>query len=331
MKRDGLTITGFFLLVLSLFLAAAVGEAPRGGSTDLELNGVPVRSATPLPVQVTGASTASSDVNNSKWGGATLAAGVGAVAAQPYASIRALDDAVIRGDDGTTYSAIGTRAANSGQAFTFQRLLTDSVVRGFEPNNNSWQSASVYLENTATVGAMLSVSEARKSGYISARGGRRYVCKSPNLTGVAAATSLTTTAPTFLIDTGATKAIVVNRVRVSMPLKSTATTFRALIKTDNVVRFSSGGTARAPQTMNQGNTVATGLAQNLETPTALAESTAKDVSAKSGLVSDGSVIEFLFDDGLIVQKSGSFLLYVVTATTGATVDYEVEFEEAQVQ
>lgn len=329
MKRDNLVaLMGSFLLAIVILLVGA-SEERRGGSTDLELNGVPVRAATPLPVQVTGASSASSDVNNAKWGGATLAAGLGAVAAQPYASIRALDDAVIRGDDGTTYSAIATRASGTSQVASLNRLLTDSGSRVWD--GAAWQPWNSQVETAATSGSHAGVLEARATGFYGSVKGRRYACKSPNITGVAAATSLTTTTPTFLMVAGATKEIVVRRVTVSMPLKGTSTTFRALIKTDTANRFSSGGTARAPGTMNQGNTVATGLAQNLETPTATAESTVVDVSTKSGAVADGATIEFLFDDGLIVANSGSFLLYVVTATAGATVDYVIEFEEANVQ
>ena len=53
----------------------------------------------------------------------------GALAAQAYTLERLLGDTVVRGDDGATYSAIGTRAAVAAQAYGLQRLLTDGVIR----------------------------------------------------------------------------------------------------------------------------------------------------------------------------------------------------------
>jgi hypothetical protein len=255
----------------------------------------------------------------------------GALAAQAYSVARVPVDGVIRGDDGATYSVPGVRASNpTSISSTILRLLADANTRGI--NSASGNSDGIIAIPDLQAGyAHLAVQEARKPGYFAALKGRRYVCKSPDMTGVAAATSLTLTAPTFLIVPGATKEVIVRRVTVSMPLKGTSTTFRALIKTDTANRYSSGGTARAPGTLNQGNTIATGLTRNTEAPTATSESTVVGVGCKSGLVSDGAVIEFLFEDGLIVPASGSFLLYVITATNAATIDYEIEFEEVDVQ
>lgn len=254
-----------------------------------------------------------------------------ALAAQAYTVARVPVDGVIRGDDGATYTVPAVRASNpTSISSALFRLLADANLRGINAVSGN-SDGIIAIPDLASGYAHLAVQEARKPGYYAALKGRRYVCKSPDLTGVAAPTSLTLTTPTFLIVAGATKEVIVRRITVSMPLKATATTFRALVKTDTANRYSSGGTARAPGTLNQGNTVATGLTRNTEAPTATSESTAVGVGSKSGLVSDGAVIEFLFDDGLIVPASGSLLLYVVTATAGATVDYEIEFEEVDVQ
>lgn len=54
----------------------------------------------------------------------------GAVADQAYTINRLLTDSVVRGDDATDYPVIAARAAVADQAYTLVRLLTDSVVRG---------------------------------------------------------------------------------------------------------------------------------------------------------------------------------------------------------
>lgn len=255
------------------------------------------------------------------------------ITAQAYTGRRLCVDAVTRGDDGSTYSAVAARtvANYAGVAQTFVALNTLANLFGVNSVGGGQEQVVVDRDIITANGGSLLVLENRASGYRGSRAGRRYVCKSPDLTGVAAATALTLTAPTFLAVAGATKEIVVRRITVTLPVIGTSTTFQALVKTDTANRFSSGGTARAPGTMNQGNTIATGLAQNLETPTATAESAAVGVSSKAGPITSGAQIEFLFLDGLIVPASGSLLLYVVTGTAGATVHYEVEFEEVNVQ
>lgn len=232
-----------------------------------------------------------------------------------------------------TMRLIEARASILALSSGVYRLQTDSQTRVLDTiSGNTLVLGGIQQDaGTALRGAALFAYQARGEAYLASREGRRYVCKSPNQTGVAAATSFVTTTPTFLAVAGATKEIVVRRITVTLQAVGTSTTFIASVKTDTANRFSSGGTARAPGTMNQGNTVATGLAQNLETPTATAESTAIDVSVQSGSVVSGAKIEFLFLDGLIVAANGSLLLYVVTATSGATVNYEIEFEEVNCQ
>lgn len=91
------------------------------GSTDLELNGVPVRTATPLPVSIASGSAVTQDTNLKNWGGVALGAGVGALAAQAYATVRGLTDSVVRGDDGATYTAISTRGNQAAKNSLFPR------------------------------------------------------------------------------------------------------------------------------------------------------------------------------------------------------------------
>jgi hypothetical protein len=69
----------------------------------------------------------------------------GAVTAQVYTLQRLCVDAVLRADDGTTYSSLTSRAAVTNQAYTLQRLLVDSAIRG---DNGS---------NYAAIGAVLAV------------------------------------------------------------------------------------------------------------------------------------------------------------------------------
>ena len=220
----------------------------------------------------------------------------------------------------------------SAQNTTINRLATSALINVYDNISGQIRGVVGYQELSSPGLELLSTTDSRESGWPSSRSGRRYTCKSPNMTGVAAATGFVTTTPTFLLVAGATNELTIRRVTVSLPLIGTSTTFRAGIKTDTADRFSAGGTARAPVTMNNGNAVATTVARNLETPTATAEGGGtRDVDVKSGNITSGSVIEFNFKDGLIIAASGSFLLYVVTATAGATIDYVIEFEDANIQ
>ena len=226
---------------------------------------------------------------------------------------------------------IEARAAVGEQAFTLYRALVDGLARAVDVTRATYPVLAGSSVETAGYMALLGM-EARKAGYYDSYRGRRYSCKSPNLTGVAAATSFVATTPTFLLVAGATNELLIKKIKVALPAIGTSTTFRAVVKTDTADRFSAGGSARAPATWNNGNVVATTVARNLETPTATAEGGGtRDIWPESGQITSGSEILFDFEDGLIIAAGGSLLLYVVTATAGATVDYAIEFEDANVQ
>lgn len=177
------------------------------------------------------------------------------------------------------------------------------------------------------------ISEGRRSGYYSSRRGRRFTAKSPNQTGVAAATAFVTTTPTYLLVNGATNEAVIRRIIVTLPAVGTSTSFVCTIKTDTADRFSAGGTTRTPATMNNGNVVAATQARSLEAPTATAEGGGtRDIYTAAGTtILTGAQFVYEPEDGLIIVSGGSLLLYVVTATAGATVHYVVEYEDANVQ
>lgn len=302
------------------------------GATTIEVNGVPVSATAPLPVQLQTGGTVG-DVNAKQWGGAALGAGVGAVAAQTYATVRALVDTVLRGDDGATYSAIrsGNNTDNQ-QSTSLVRLLTDSVMRGTLVEGSNADPIQASRVISGSQGSALTIMPVRGFAFETSRKGRRFTAKSPNLTGVAATTALTTTTPTYLLVNGLTNECVVRRIVITLPVVGTSTSFRLLVKTDTADRFSAGGTTRTPVTMNNGNVVAATQARSLEAPTATAEGGGtRDVAVRTGSVISGGQIVYEPEDGLVIAASGSLLFYVITGTAAATVDYEIEYEDVNIQ
>jgi len=275
-------------------------------------------------------------VDLEKWAGIQLGA-VGAVGNQTgneqtigglvRAQLVALDASLAATNQS---QAVAARGSTGTQLGTLERLLVDSALRTWDTIGGSWTIiGGAPIESN--IDALLQY-EARRSGYYASRQGRRYTVKSTGITGVAAGTALTVTAPTFLLVAGATNELIIRRIIVSLPLIGTSTTFRALVKTDTADRFSAGGTTRTPATMNNGNVVATTAARFLEAPTATAEGGGtRDIAARTGQITSGSEIDIEFEDGLILAAGGSLLLYAITATAGATVDYLIEYEDANVQ
>lgn len=256
--------------------------------------------------------------------------------AHAYTTARLMTDAVLRADDGATFSAVGSRGSAGAEVATIQRLLTSSLARVYNPSSGDFHSVVGDRELSTNNVDALGCLQIRASGYQSSRRGRRYRAGTLDLTGVASRTTLLLTEPAFLIVAGATNELIIRRITISNPIVSTATSFRALVKTDTANRYSSGGTTRTPETLNPANAVASGVAQSREsTGGAVIVATAegggtRGAGAKSGNTLNGAVIEFLYKDGLIIPAGGSLLVYIVTATTSDDVDVDIEFEEANV-
>lgn len=232
---------------------------------------------------------------------------------------------------------VEARASVSNLTTTLYRLLTDSLGRGFEPQASSLDPVHMLREISTAAGGALSMLQQRASGYWASLRGRRYKSKTLDLTGVAARTTLSLTEPLFILVAGATKELIIRRVKLSLRVRTTGTSLELLVKTDTADRYTSGGTSRAAETLNPGNAVATGLAQSREsTGGSVIVATAEGGGTRGaghacGQPTSGGVAVIEYEDGLIVPAGGSLLVYGVTATTAETVDVEIEFEEANVQ
>jgi hypothetical protein len=278
-------------------------------------------------------STAADAVDVIKWAGAALTAGADTQTdSVTPGRVSALVDATLRAYDGTNMTRLKGLAQATSNVTSQFRLCVDSTLRSYEFIQNTDQRLIGTEDQTAAQVSHLIVAEGRRSGYYSSRRGRRYTVKSPNITGVAAATALTTTAPTFLLVAGGTNELLIRRVRLACPVIGTSTSLQLLIKTDTADRFSSGGTTRTPATMNNGNVVATTAARSLEAPTATAEGGGtRDIDVVDGQVVSGGTALYEPEDGLIIAAGGSLLIYAITATAGATCHYVIEYEDANVQ
>lgn len=248
--------------------------------------------------------------------------------AEVWARVAAM--AVGRDTGGSTMRCIEARAAAAAQATTLYRLCTDALLRSYEVTLGTYHLPASLNEQTSV--SVQGVHQVRASGFWGSRLGRRYCVTGVDAGTIAGAVGFMATTPSFLLVAGATVELVVRRIVASLVTPGTATSSQLIVKTDTADRFSAGGTARAPVTMNSGNAVATTVARNLELPTATAEGGGtRQVLAKAGGIIAGQPIEYAPEDGLIVPAGGSLLVYFVNATGAANYCYTIEWEERDIQ
>lgn len=295
------------------------------GSTDLELNGVPVRNAAPLPVKVMSSSGTAADASDAD-----------ADADFTKTLIGGLSNSRLAGWDSTATDwkrlETNTAGGSAGLSPVRQRLLVDAQARGVE-KGGTVDHILALRDDPATAGSALGVIESRATGFWASLRGRKYVVTSEG-GAITVTNGFTATTPRLTIECGATKELMVRKIKLSCLLAGT-TNLQYRIVIDPDARYSSGGTAvtlGARTNMNGGDSTVAGFTAHYGAITATAtDADEREIEYGTIVNVTGNSIEITFDDGLIIPASGTLLLYLMDAGGVATIAANVQLEECNVQ
>jgi hypothetical protein len=263
-----------------------------------------------------------------------------AVTAQAYTLYRALTDAVVRGDDGTTYSAIAARAPGTTPlderlyglySLAFLRALDLSAAAGSQGVGvGAVGSASVSASALASAYG-LAVVQARESGYAAAkRGGRFAGCnQTPGTELTTPSTAYDATKPSVMLRiNSASIRAVVRRLQFMISTAGGAAPVWYALVLDTADRYSAGGTAITPQNQNE-ESATPAVALLYETPTATAAGGGTRVIAHGVCANTiGVLVDLDLSDGVLMGHTASTLmLYVWTGTSAVKIVYDAEWEE----
>lgn len=240
------------------------------------------------------------------------------VAVQAYTRERLMTDAVARGDDGTTYSAINARAFNNGAVDeTKIGLLTRSALSVYDAtasvNSRNLPVDAVTLGDASPLVAS-GVSDIRESAFRTAIAGKRFVSthQTPGTSITAPSATFSATAPgVILYNSAGNTTKVVARAASIFVTNASVSPVSIAIAIDTADRYASGGTAHTPQNVNEASATASGVT-GVRTG-----ATASAAGAGTRYIFNGQVpagagvsLEALLKDGVLIDGVGSILIYV---------------------
>lgn len=179
----------------------------------------------------------------------------------------------------------------------------------------------------------------RGVAYASAKSGRRFAVthQTPG-TAIAAQTSFVATTPTFLVSqSGGSKRVVLSSMNLSLVAPAPGGAVNVLVAIDRTNRYSAGGTSVTPQNLladpdDAADANAAGFAFRTN-PTASAAGAGATVPRYAWVwsiprvVANPTPFSVGFDDGAVIGKTGSILIYTWAATTAPSWLFSFEFVE----
>ncbi len=179
----------------------------------------------------------------------------------------------------------------------------------------------------------------RGSAYASAKSGRRFAAshQTPG-TAIVGQTSFVATTPTFLVSqSAASKRVVLSAMNLSLVSPAPGGAVTVLIAIDRTDRYSSGGTSVTPQNLladpdDAADANAAGFAFRTN-PTASAAGGGANVPRYAWIwsiprvVANPTPFSVGFDDGAVIGKTGSILIYTWAASTAPSWLFSFELVE----
>lgn len=247
--------------------------------------------------------------------------------------LRSLACSFGRDTSDNTMRAIEGRASHLSYATgTLYRLFVDSRQRGVDVVTATEQPITCTQDISGTSGASMLVAESRASAFYACRTGRRFAVTTEG-TAVTATNGFTATTPRMTIECGATLAVILRRIDVSVLAVGT-TNMQIRVVIDSAARYSSGGTAvtlGSRTNMNIAGSTSTTFTAHYGAITATATTgTQREIhyGVIQNIVGGRYIIEF--EDGLIGGLSGTILIYIMDAGGTGTAAINAYLEEASV-
>lgn len=245
-------------------------------------------------------------------------------------------NAIIAGTDNTGAAVlrpVETRNADATAdvAASLIGLLTQARNAVFDADTSDWALEGGVAVIDGAAPAMDFVAQARDSGYVASRFGRRFTVTSAG-NNIAGDTAFSAISPQVLIDTDSTNDQVIKKITVSLAVAGGATPVNVRVIIDTASRFSSGGTSRTPGNENTSDaTAASGDAYLDGAVVAIAAVGAREIGDEIMENVAGKKVVFDFEDGLIIGVDSALLVYWNSGTTAPECRYEIEFEDAVIQ
>jgi hypothetical protein len=261
-----------------------------------------------------------------------------ALAAQAYALNRLLTDTVVRGDDGSTYSAVACRNfdAAADVANTLIGLVVNSRGAHWDNVTADW-SRDCGTSEVSVAGTLAEQAsgkyfyQPRESGFAASQRGKRFAgCnQTPGTELTTPSTAYDATKPAIMlrINSASIRAIV-RRVQFMISTVGGASPVFYALVLDAADRYSAGAGVVTPQNMNEESATAA-VALLYETPTATAAGAGTRVISHGVCANTVGVLASIdLSDGVLMGPTASTLmLYVWTGTSAVKVVYDIEWEE----